>query len=161
MQSGPCLVWTATPQDPAPVWTVSPGPCAGLDSEPRMSPTLALLPAPSWAGPQSAETEGLQASPPLPALVLITLSSSAWSPLGGTCHSDTCPQPWGPTPVPLLQPLGGPVLPSGWARRGRGHWAGGWGGAPGKPPSPSSVHCLTCDAPAAEQGLGTAVPSRR
>ena len=78
--------------------------------------TLALLPAPSWAGPQSAETEGLQASPPLPALVLITLSSSAWSPLGGTYHSDTCPQPWGPTPVLLLQPLGGPVLPSGWAR---------------------------------------------
>lgn len=57
-----------------PVWTVTPpGPCNGLDSEPRMCPTLALLPTPSWAGPQSAETQGLRASPLLPALMLIPL----------------------------------------------------------------------------------------
>lgn len=67
-----------------------------------MPPTPALLPAPSWAGPQSAETEGLQASPPLPALVLTTLSSSAWSPLVSLKHvptalgSHTSPAPAAP-----------------------------------------------------------------
>ena len=167
-------------QDPAPVWTVTPpGPCNGLDSEPRTLPQSgqeAQDPEPVWrVSPGCVPPWPCSPPPPGPGLSrqrhrgserlpCCPLSCSSPSPvahgapLGAPVTLDTHPQPWGPTPALLLQPLGGPILPSGWARRGRGHWAGGCGGTPGKPPPLSCVHCLTRDAPAAEQRLGTPSP---
>lgn len=67
------------------------------------------------------ETQGFHASALMPAVTSTTSPAARGAPSGAAVAPDT-PTAQGPTPVLLLQPLGGLVLPSGWAWRGRGHW---------------------------------------